>query len=178
MKKSSALLCCLLALCLALPALAGPIAEVVTFQGPCQTGVIRVDRVVYTRTADYVLLSVDYTLSDTLTDAERDALGQMHFALLPDAEGFIAPQGRQGGSVAAQDEAYGAAVVAGASYTEKSQWDGLLALPETIYLRPYYKDTGTFGAVITLRVADGELVEIGDVGQVPLPYLGAAGGNG
>lgn len=178
MKKWIPLLCCLLALGLSLPAQAASLGEQATFEGPLQAGLVRVDRVSITRADGYTLLEVRYTLPDTLTDSERDALQQMVFCLLPDAASTDFPQAYVGGSVHAQDMALGAAAVAGASYIEKSQWQAMDALPDTLTLRPCFRSTGEWGEAITLRLTDGATDQLTDEASIPPPLFSTGGGNG
>lgn len=156
MKTMARVIACVVALMM-VPAcgLAGA-ADALYFDTPIACERMTVVSVLLTRYADDLAVEITYTLPDTLSASDKEALELMTFHIMPDAESTDYPAGFQSGSIGAIDQRLGAKIVAGETYLETSSWDAWIGFPDTIYLRPYYKLLGEWGEVIALNVAEGK----------------------
>lgn len=180
MKKRFLLLCCLLVMVLSLPLLAQAeaLGQTATFETPIAAEWMTIDRVEATQTQDYLLLNVTFTLKEDLSDEELAALMFMYFNVMPNAESTAFPDGFVSGYVEPEDISLGVSFVPGATYTEKSQWKGIDALPDVLYLRPYYQSVETWGDAIELKLSDARVQDITDAGDLPSSLAEGGDGNG
>lgn len=128
----------------------------IVFDTPIECERMLVESVAFTREGDTLLLEVVYTLPDTLSAEDREALELMRFNIMPDAESTEFPEGFQSGSVGIANGAPEWALVAGETYLQADTLDGWDAFPQEIYLRPYYKLLGVWGEVIVLSLAEAK----------------------
>lgn len=177
MRKQTTAIACLLLLLAATPALAEPVGECFHFyytENLIQTEYVTIDCISVTRLLDeYIILNVFYNLPDELDDETLFAVEKTQFCLVADAAStdllipvtvradyaFSEHGGKEWKGPNKETEP-SISLKPGAALQQESQWEGLRALPSTLYVRPYYVNTDTWGEVIALHLHQGERVEV------------------
>lgn len=129
------------------------LAEDTRFEGPIACERMTIDSVQITRGTDETTMEILYTLNDPLSAEDKEALELMFFNIMQSAEDTEFPTNFHSGSSGCADESIGADTVAGQTYREETLWDAWDAMPEAIYIRPYYKLLGEWGDVVILETA-------------------------
>lgn len=157
MKMIVRLIACMVALMMVSTCgLAAGGADAIYFDTPVICERMTIDSVLLTRYPGDLAVEIVYTLPDTLSASDKEALELMTFHIMPNAESTDFPDGFHSGSMGAINQSVGAKTIAGETYLETSSWDAWSGFPDTIYLRPYYKLLGEWGEVITLNVAEAK----------------------
>ena len=127
--------------------------DVLRFEGPIACERMTIDSVQITRGTSETTMEILYTLNDPLSAEDKEALELMFFNIMQSVEDTEFPTNFHSGSSGCVDESVGADMVAGQTYREETTWDAWDAMPETIYLRPYYKLLGVWGDAVVLEAA-------------------------
>ena len=95
-------------------------------------------------------LSLEYTVHENLTDAQREAVEYISFNLQTDAQGEAFTDGMEGGITPMDpDYQYGQAPD-GHRFRVEVSFDALAEIPHQAYLRPYYKLAGQWDTAVAL----------------------------
>ena len=138
------------------------------FNGPFACELMDVHWVELERTSTATYLRIEYTVQDQLTEEDREAMELMYFKIVQSATDETFTEGGAGGKVVVDVQKESGpsdgTTRLGETYWEQPDrltfleetiWPAQESFPETIYLRPYYKLAGQWGAAIELHTAEG-----------------------
>ena len=116
------------------------------FDGPMECEYMTIDSVDIERTALATYLTLEYTVKDNLTPEQLAEVDIISFNLMnsPDSTEFSSGLG---GYTTQDGENH---------YISYHELTAMSEMPETLYLRPFYKASGTWGNAIELKLSDAK----------------------
>lgn len=116
------------------------------FDGPMECEYMTIDSVDIERTALATYLTLEYTVKDNLTPEQLAEVDIISFNLMnsPDSTEFSSGLG---GYTTQDGENH---------YISYHELTAMSEMPETLYLRPFYKESGTWGNAIELKLSDAK----------------------
>ena len=143
-------------------ALAESLGQQAVTAEPIECEYITLDEVMIARTEDNLLMRIQYTFHQDLTAQELADLEIISFYLMDDETTTEFPDTFVSGHVGSLDGSLEFMPAAGATLVSYDTLAAVDTLPETVYLRPYYKFMGTWGAPIVLNLQELGITEITD----------------
>lgn len=116
------------------------------FDGPMECEYMTIDSIDIERTALAAYLTLEYTVKDNLTPEQLEEVDIISFNLMnsPDSTEFSSGLG---GYTTQDGENH---------YISYHELTAMSEMPETLYLRPFYKASGTWGNAIELKLSDAK----------------------
>lgn len=116
------------------------------FDGPMECEYMTIDSIDIERTALATYLTLKYTVKDNLTPEQLEEVDIISFNLMnsPDSTEFSSGLG---GYTTQDGENH---------YISYHELTAMSEMPETLYLRPFYKASGTWGNAIELKLSDAK----------------------
>lgn len=116
------------------------------FDGPMECEYMTIDSIDIERTALATYLTLEYTVKDNLTPEQLEEVDIISFNLMnsPDSTEFSSGLG---GYTMQDGENH---------YISYHELTAMSEMPETLYLRPFYKASGTWGNAIELKLSDAK----------------------
>lgn len=116
------------------------------FDGPMECEYMTIDSIDIERTALATYLTLEYTVKDNLTPEQLEEVDIISFNLMnsPDSTEFSSGLG---GYTTQDGENH---------YISYHELTAMSEMPETLYLRPFYKASGTWGNAIELKLSDAK----------------------
>lgn len=116
------------------------------FDGPMECEYMTIDSIDIERTALATYLTLKYTVKDNLTPEQLEEVDIISFNLMnsPDSTEFSSGLG---GYTMQDGENH---------YISYHELTAMSEMPETLYLRPFYKASGTWGNAIELKLSDAK----------------------
>ena len=116
------------------------------FDGPMECEYMTIDSIDIERTALATYLTLKYTVKDNLTPEQLEEVDIISFNLMnsPDSTEFSSGLG---GYTMQDGENH---------YISYHELTAMSEMPETLYLRPFYKESGTWGNAIELKLSDAK----------------------
>lgn len=116
------------------------------FDGPMECEYMTIDSIDIERTALAAYLTLEYTVKDNLTPEQLEEVDIISFNLMnsPDSTEFSSGLG---GYTMQDGENH---------YISYHELTAMSEMPETLYLRPFYKASGTWGNAIELKLSDAK----------------------
>lgn len=116
------------------------------FDGPMECEYMTIDSIDIERTALAAYLTLEYTVKDNLTPEQLEEVDIISFNLMnsPDSTEFSSGLG---GYTMQDGENH---------YISYHDLTAMSEMPETLYLRPFYKASGTWGNAIELKLSDAK----------------------
>lgn len=132
-----------------------------------------------TRTPQMLSLDVIYAIPEGLSQAERESLELISFYVKEDPVDIAFTGDFHGGYTQPIDPAsVDSSLPAGECFLDHSEFAPLDAFPDKLYLRPYYKNLGEWGAAVELDFTQAVIVPIEAEADLPTPESLTEGSNG
>lgn len=119
-------------------------------EGPVDLEYITVNEAQLKLTPVAAYLTLEYTVHENLTDAQREAVDIVSFNLQSDAGDEDFTSGMQGCITPVDTQYQYGQAPDGHRFRVEVSCDALKEIPDQLYLRPYYKLTGEWGAAVAL----------------------------
>lgn len=116
------------------------------FDGPMECEYMTIDSIDIERTALATYLTLEYTVKDNLTPEQLEEVDIISFNLMNSPDNTEFSSGLGGYTMQDGENHY-------ISYHELT---AMSEMPETLYLRPFYKASGTWGNAIELKLSDAK----------------------
>ena len=116
------------------------------FDGPMECEYMTIDSIDIERTALATYLTLEYTVKDNLTPEQLEEVDIISFNLMNSPDSTEFSSGLGGYTMQDSENHY-------ISYHELT---AMSEMPETLYLRPFYKASGTWGNAIELKLSDAK----------------------
>lgn len=126
------------------------------FEGPFECERMTVHAIDLVKTPLSIYLTLEYTVHESLTAEDEEAMTFMFFNIMQSADDTDFPETGGGGSTEYLTEIGPNGELAGVLMREETMWDPMTEWPETIYLRPYYKLLGEWGEAIVLNTGEAQ----------------------